>query len=201
MEPPGRRAFRLPTWLVVGLSPRQPATLRNGRAKPARRLSARRPDYRELKARAPPYQARSKTPESSCIWSPPRWPRGASGRPPTPAPGSSLKTEASAAPTRPTRSADSDDDGPIFPTGDIDPRLDAHHPVIGVITPDGTAVAFPTAAAKTALANGRTVATAGVEVYTDGAGLRTRTPDGSDLASHQAFWFAWSQFHPDTIRW
>jgi hypothetical protein len=94
-----------------------------------------------------------------------------------------------------------DDDGPIFPTGEIDPSLDAHHPVIGVITPDGTAVAFPTAAAKTALANGRTVATAGVEVYTDGAGLRTRTPDGSDLASHQAFWFAWSQFHPDTMLW
>ena len=73
--------------------------------------------------------------------------------------------------------------------------------MIGVITPDGTAVAFPTAAAKTALSNGRTVATAGVEVYTDGAGLRTRTPDGSDLASHQAFWFAWSLFHPDSILW
>jgi hypothetical protein len=94
-----------------------------------------------------------------------------------------------------------DDDGPIFPTGDIDPRLDAHDPVIGVLTADGTAVAFPTDAATAALANGQTVTAAGVEVYSDGAGLRTRTPDGSDLASHQAFWFAWSQFHPDTILW
>ena len=25
--------------------------------------------------------------------------------------------------------------------------------------------------------------------------------DGSDLGSHQAFWFAWSQFHPGTALW
>jgi hypothetical protein len=94
-----------------------------------------------------------------------------------------------------------DDDGPIFPTGAIDPRLDAHDSVIGVISPDGTAVAFPTDGAQAALADGNPVAAAGVEVYTDGAGLRTRSRDGSELASHQAFWFAWSQFHPDTILW
>jgi hypothetical protein len=94
-----------------------------------------------------------------------------------------------------------DDDGPVFPTGEVDPRLDAHDPVIGVITGDGSAVDFPTDAVKAALADGKTVTAAGVEVYTDGAGLRTRTADGFELASHQAFWFAWSQFHPDTIFW
>jgi hypothetical protein len=25
--------------------------------------------------------------------------------------------------------------------------------------------------------------------------------DGEPLAAHQAFWFAWSQFHPDTELW
>jgi len=25
--------------------------------------------------------------------------------------------------------------------------------------------------------------------------------DGSALGSHQAFWFAWSQFHPQTALW
>ena len=36
-----------------------------------------------------------------------------------------------------------DDDGPIFPIGDVDPRLPVQEPVLGVISPDGTAVAFP----------------------------------------------------------
>ena len=94
-----------------------------------------------------------------------------------------------------------DDDGPIFPTGEIDPRLPAHQQVLGVIAPDGTAVAFPVDAARRALADGRDVAAAGVEVHTEGAGLRARTSGGDDVASHQAFWFAWSQFHPDTLLW
>ena len=27
------------------------------------------------------------------------------------------------------------------------------------------------------------------------------TADGEPLAAHQAFWFAWSQFHPETDLW
>ena len=94
-----------------------------------------------------------------------------------------------------------DDGGPIFPTGDVDPRLPVQEPVVGVITADGTAVAFPAGAARTALAAGREVAAAGVELYGDGGGLRARTTDGGELAAHEAFWFAWSQFHPDSELW
>ncbi len=31
--------------------------------------------------------------------------------------------------------------------------------------------------------------------------MRTHGPDGDELAAHQSFWFAWSQFHPDTGLW
>jgi len=32
-------------------------------------------------------------------------------------------------------------------------------------------------------------------------GVRAIGPDSQDLGSHQAFWFAWSQFYPDTALW
>ena len=32
-------------------------------------------------------------------------------------------------------------------------------------------------------------------------GIRAVDADGKDLGGHQAFWFAWSQFHPDTTLW
>jgi len=94
-----------------------------------------------------------------------------------------------------------DDDGPIFPTGDVDPRLPAQEPVIGVITGDGSAVAFPADVARTTLADGEPVVAAGVELVDDGGGLRARRGDGVEIAAHEAFWFAWSQFHPDTELW
>lgn len=94
-----------------------------------------------------------------------------------------------------------DDDGPIFPTGDVDPRLPAQEPVVGVITDDGSAVAFLARAGRDALAAGHEVSAAGVELYDDSGGLRARTPDGEEIAAHEAFWFAWSQFHPGTELW
>ena len=42
---------------------------------------------------------------------------------------------------------------------------------------------------------------AGVELVVDGGGLRARSSGGEELPAHQAFWFAWSQFHPDTALW
>jgi hypothetical protein len=36
--------------------------------------------------------------------------------------------------------------------------------------------------------------------HLDGDGLRV-TAGGDELSAHQAFWFAWSQFHPDTELW
>jgi hypothetical protein len=94
-----------------------------------------------------------------------------------------------------------DDEGPIFPIGDVDPRLPVQKQVLGVIAPDATPIAFPVDEATRTLAEGGAVAASGVRVVTDGAGLQAETLDGEALAAHQAFWFAWSQFHPETGVW
>jgi hypothetical protein len=93
-----------------------------------------------------------------------------------------------------------DDNGPIFPIGDVDQRLGVQEQVLGVVAPDGTAVAFPVSAAQAALQAGDEVALGGVELTLDGGGLRAAI-DGAELGSHQAFWFAWSQFRPETLVW
>jgi hypothetical protein len=94
-----------------------------------------------------------------------------------------------------------DDHGPIFPVGDVDPRLPVQAEVVGVVAPGGKAVAFPVDQARAALAAGERPAASGVEVFADGDGLRARTRGGKALPAHQAFWFAWSQFHPGTRLW
>ena len=93
-----------------------------------------------------------------------------------------------------------DDNGPIFPVGDVDQRLPTQVRVLGVIGPDGTPVAFPVPNAVLALREGDSVELAGVEVELDAGGLRAFI-DGEDASSHEAFWFAWSQFRPDTLVW
>ncbi|HUG63746.1 MAG TPA: DUF3179 domain-containing (seleno)protein [Gaiellaceae bacterium] len=93
-----------------------------------------------------------------------------------------------------------DDEGPIFPIGDVDGRLPVQAKVVGVIAADGTPVAFPALEAREALAAGGTVELAGVELVADGGGLRARA-GGDDIPAHEAFWFAWSQFHPGTELW
>jgi hypothetical protein len=93
-----------------------------------------------------------------------------------------------------------DDNGPIFPIGDRDLRLPVQEQVLGVVLDDGTPVAFPAAAAREALAAGATVTLTGVAVLSDGGGLRAEFR-GEPIPSHQAFWFAWSQFHPGTLLW
>jgi len=94
-----------------------------------------------------------------------------------------------------------DDNGPIFPVGPVDPRLPVQAKVLGVLTADGAPVAFDAAAARLAIGQDGPVTAAGVEVFADGGGLRARVPGGAELAAHEAFWFAWSQFHPDTALW
>ncbi|MGH3109504.1 MAG: DUF3179 domain-containing (seleno)protein, partial [Gaiellaceae bacterium] len=93
-----------------------------------------------------------------------------------------------------------DDGGPIFPIGDTDPRLPVHVEVVGVVGEDGRAVAFVADDARAALAAGEKVAAGGVELFVDGGGLRARS-GGDELPAHQAFWFAWSQFNPETELW
>jgi len=94
-----------------------------------------------------------------------------------------------------------DDNGPVFPIGDVDPRLPVQEPVVGVTATDGTPLAFPAAEAARAIAAGKDVELAGVVILSDGAGLIAQFTDGTPATSHQAFWFAWSQFHPDTLVW
>ena len=36
-------------------------------------------------------------------------------------------------------------------------------------------------------------------IVKDGGGFTATLIDGTPIASHQAFWFAWSQFHPETL--
>lgn len=94
-----------------------------------------------------------------------------------------------------------DADGPIFPVGDVDPRLPVHEDVIGVTTASGVPVAFQRSAAVVALQRGDDITFENVRLSLDAGGVRATDASGKDIGSHQAFWFAWSQFHPDTVLW
>ena len=94
-----------------------------------------------------------------------------------------------------------DDHGPIFPVGDVDGRLGVHDQVFGVVLDDGTPVAFEVLAAAGALKEGRSVELAGVTLRLDGGGVRAVDAADNEVEGHQAFWFAWSQFMPDTLLW
>ena len=94
-----------------------------------------------------------------------------------------------------------DDDGPIFPIGDADATLGVHDQVFGVVLDDGTPVAFPVGAAADALEAGSDVELAGVTLRLDGGGVRAVDAAGNEIEGHQSFWFAWSQFMPDTLLW
>ncbi|MGH1491105.1 MAG: DUF3179 domain-containing (seleno)protein [Acidimicrobiales bacterium] len=93
-----------------------------------------------------------------------------------------------------------DDNGPIFPIGDVDPRLPVQEPVLGVLGSDGQPIAFHVKAAASLLSGGEAVVVDGIELRLDGGGLRA-IRDGADAGGHQAFWFAWSQFYPETKVW
>lgn len=94
-----------------------------------------------------------------------------------------------------------DANGPIFPVGDVDPRLPVHEDVIGAITASGKPIAFQRSAALIALRNGESIVFEDIRLELDAGGIRAVGVDGADIGSHQAFWFAWSQFHPDTELW
>lgn len=92
-----------------------------------------------------------------------------------------------------------DDDGPIFPIGDVDPRLGVHDVVLGAVSRSGTPVAF-SLTALSALSEGEVARLAGLTASNDGAGWKVSDAQG-ELPSHQSFWFAWSQFRPTTQLW
>lgn len=94
-----------------------------------------------------------------------------------------------------------DDNGPIFPVGDVDTREGVQESVIGVLAGDGTPLAFPVEGVRAAIASGETPGLADVMIVADGGGFRAENADGEPVAAHQSFWFAWSQFYPDTLVW
>ena len=94
-----------------------------------------------------------------------------------------------------------DANGPIFPVGDVDPRLPVHEDIIGIVTASGTPVAFQRSAAFLALSAGDEIRFENVQLKLDAGGIKAVDEAGNDLGSHQAFWFAWSQFHPTTELW
>ncbi len=94
-----------------------------------------------------------------------------------------------------------DANGPIFPVGDVDPRLPVHEDIIGTIAASGQPVAFQRSAALIALTRGEEITFENIRLVLSAGGIRAVDADGSDLGSHQAFWFAWSQFHPGTALW
>jgi hypothetical protein len=96
---------------------------------------------------------------------------------------------------------DRDAGGPIFPIGDVDVRLLTQEQVLGVFAEDGTPIAFPVAAVQGELEKGAPVSLLGVSLEADGSGLRAFAVDGTEVVGHQSFWFAWSQFNPETVIW
>lgn len=91
--------------------------------------------------------------------------------------------------------------GPIFPVGNVDPRLPVHEDIIGITTASGKPIAFQRSKAVLALSRGQSVTFENIHLKLDAGGIKAVDANGKDLGSHQAFWFAWSQFHPKTELW
>lgn len=91
--------------------------------------------------------------------------------------------------------------GPIFPIGDVDPRLPVQEDIVGLIAESGKPIAFHRAQAEAALKKGERIAFENIRLVLDGGGVKAVDKNGKDLGGHQAFWFAWSQFYPDTELW
>ena len=91
--------------------------------------------------------------------------------------------------------------GPIFPIGDVDPRLSVQEDIVGLITESGKPIAFHLVKAIEALQKKETIQFENVYLVLDGGGVKAVDKQGKDLGGHQAFWFAWSQFYPKTELW
>ena len=94
-----------------------------------------------------------------------------------------------------------DASGPIFPVGDIDPRFPVHEDMVGAITASGKPIAFQQSKAMAALIKEEPVEVENLRLALDGGGIKVIDKQGKPVSSHQAFWFAWSQFHPGTDIW
>ena len=94
-----------------------------------------------------------------------------------------------------------DADGPIFPIGEVDARLPVQEDILGIVTASGKPIAFHVASLIKVLDAGEEVKIENIQIVLDAGGVKAIDKDGNDLGTHQAFWFAWSQFHPETLLW
>jgi len=94
-----------------------------------------------------------------------------------------------------------DAEGPIFPIGDVDPRLPVQEDIVGLVAASGQPIAFHLSKAIEALNSKKTISVENITLVLDGGGVKAVDADGNDLGAHQAFWFAWSQFYPETLLW
>lgn len=94
-----------------------------------------------------------------------------------------------------------DANGPIFPVGNVDPRLPVHEDIIGVLNASGSPVAFQRSHALLTLFRGREIIVDDIQLHLSGGGIIAKDITGANLVSHQAFWFAWSQFYAETKLW
>ena len=76
--------------------------------------------------------------------------------------------------------------------------MPVHEDIVGIAGGPNGPIAFQRNKAVAALKSGQQVTAGGVSLVLDAGGLRAAD---ADLVSHQAYWFAWSQFHPNTALW
>ncbi len=79
--------------------------------------------------------------------------------------------------------------------------MPVHEDIIGVVAASGKPVAFQRSKAVAAVTQGAEIAYENIRLQLDAGGVKAVDTEGSDLGSHQAFWFAWSQFYPTTAVW
>ncbi|MGB7432720.1 MAG: DUF3179 domain-containing (seleno)protein, partial [Ahrensia sp.] len=72
--------------------------------------------------------------------------------------------------------------GPIFPIGDVDPRLPVQEDVVGVVTGAGQAIAFQRSRAMAALQGGVRVGVDDVALVLEAGGLKAVDANGTDLS-------------------
>ena len=94
-----------------------------------------------------------------------------------------------------------DANGPIFPIGNVDPRLAVQEDILGVTQTNGRPLAIHVNSALGAIQRGEIVVIDDIRVVQSGDGLLAFDSDGNQITAHQAFWFAWSQFNPATDLW
>ena len=95
-----------------------------------------------------------------------------------------------------------DANGPIFPVGDVDPRLAIQEDILGLTQRNGRPLAIHVNTAIAALERGEVVLIDDIRVLRSADGIvAIDNNDGTEIAAHQAFWFAWSQFNPNTQLW